>query len=119
LSLFPDKSWKKLVIKRYLVLSAILSSGGDPEESLRTIHDYMNLDRKHAMDQIYRLRDEGFLSIEVSKKRGQNKKRYIIKSDVMNLVFQLSRAPYRSDMKETLQKYANDKWLNMNFPFAP
>jgi predicted transcriptional regulator len=94
--------WKKLVKRRFLGLSAIIASDGDPEKTIQKINLYLGLDRKHAHNLINLLNKEGYVKVEYYKNHRKQKK-IIIDSLVQDLVFLISQAPYIEESQKKLQ----------------
>ena len=95
-------------------------SKGNFEESLRVIHDYLGLERKGALDQVSRLARENppLIEIKKTKRRGQKEKKLVVRPEIINLLFQLTRAPYNQEIQESLERYVHDEWLRDNFPLG-
>jgi hypothetical protein len=101
MEVYKYKLWKKLVKRRYLGLSAIVASEGNPESSLKKINLYLGLDRKHAYNLINLLNKEGFVKVEYFKNRHKQKK-ITIDSRIQELVLMISRLPYDEDYQKML-----------------
>ena len=101
MEVYKYKLWKKLVKRRYLGLSAIIASEGNPENSLKKINLYLGLDRKHAYNLINLLNKEGFVKVEYYKNRHKQKK-ITIDSRIQELVLMISRLPYDEEYQKTL-----------------
>ena len=101
MEIYKYKLWKKLIKRRYLGMSAIIASEGNPENSLKKINLYLGLDRKHAYNLINLLNKEGFVKVEYYKNHRKQKK-ITIDSRIQESVLMISRLPYDEEFQKKL-----------------
>jgi predicted transcriptional regulator len=114
-----QEKWKDLVKRRYLGISAIMTSKGNLENALEKIIHYLGIDRKHAQNLIYSLVDEGYISISKSKKSkkeiSKKYERLNVDSRIRELILMISRAPYKEQIQEEMQLQSTMTWISDDF----